>query len=338
MLLFLGGCGADAKNYAADNGQVAETPISSEPPPDEPAFALDTAPCLSFVEGIPIGLSCLHCGHPNAREQARKLAEIMAQSCRRNLATIMLVDGTFSDDRHNLEEFIRITTARGSTLHLFLYFANGPWQRDPINPNKGIGPQYTPEEFRERITSDPALQGLFQDRLRWALPMISNAVSLDAKIYIIPMLEDNLNAAGARAMEELTLAAVPAAVPFSLGRDPCPNCYPGNDNSVTPGLFLQQHMRSAFQGIQVSSSIVTNDGVTFTFPAEPPTQAESIPYEELLLLLQQAAATNNAFVIWRADYQGWEPWNVRPEPDFRRYHMPSDAEALALVALLQGTY
>src|SRR5690606_12634682 len=85
--------------------------------------------CETYVEGPPVGLSCLHCAAPGAREQALMIAGILADSCRRHVATTLLIDGTFGSDRDFLGEIVRVITDRGATLHLYLYLGNGPWQR-----------------------------------------------------------------------------------------------------------------------------------------------------------------------------------------------------------------
>ena len=253
----------------------------------------------------------------------------MAQSCRRNLATTMLVDGTFSDDRDFLGEIVRTVVSRGSRLHLFLYLSNGPSQRNPINRNRGIGPSMPPEEFRRRIISDPALQSQYQNRVQWALPLVSYALSLGAQVSLIPMLEDNLDAAAARQMEQLTLAVIPSSMPVSLGRNPCPGCYPGNDKSVPAGIFLDQHIRSLAEGVQVSNGLVTNDGTTLAFPGEN----KGIPFQDLAGIIKQAGSRNNSYVIWHDSYQGLIDGS-RLDQDLRTYAVPSESEAIMLAQLL----
>jgi hypothetical protein len=337
------GCGNDASYVApqleqnGDGDTAASAQDSSSVTQAPPAFELswDSTSCIGFVEGNPVGISCLQCGHPNAREQALKIANIMAQSCRRHLATIMLVDGTYSDNRDVLSEVVQVATKRGSTLHLFLYLSNGPWQRHHINPNKGIGTGLEPEQFRQNIQYDPVLQTQYQNRVRWALPLIVYAQSLGAVVYLIPMLEDNLDYASARKMEELTLAVVPPSVSVALGRNPCPNCYAGNDSSVPAGVFLDQHIVSSYDVVRVINGLVSNDGLTFAFPNEIGALTDAIPFDGLLSFIGQAAAANDAFVIWRMEYQGKLPGGEILDPDNRNFVIPSDAEAQVLIQVLQ---
>ena len=149
--------------------------------------------CASKIPGPPLGVACLHCAAPGARIQAQRLAELMASSCRENLATTMLVDGTFGEDRDFLGELVRIMSQHGSRVHLYLYLGNGPWQRRYRTvPNKGFGSKISPEEFRGRIQSDSSLQESYRERLRWLEPLIGYAQSLGAIVYLLPMLEDNL--------------------------------------------------------------------------------------------------------------------------------------------------
>ncbi|HQH27245.1 MAG TPA: hypothetical protein PLP17_07600, partial [Oligoflexia bacterium] len=253
----------DEFDLSYENSQADDQP-STVVEPEVPASA-----CPAYIEGVPIGIACLHCAHPNARAQALRIAEIMAQSCRKNIATTMLVDGSFGDDRDFLGEIVRIATNNGATLHLFLYLSNGPWQREhETAPDGGFGTTMPPEEFRWRIQSDAALQAEYQARVDWAMPLVSYAQTRGAVVYLLPALEDNFDYSTARVMEDLTLAAVPSWLPVALGRNPCPGCYDGNDASMVPGTFLDQHAHSAGQGIIGSSGLVTNDGRTFTFPHE----------------------------------------------------------------------
>lgn len=301
----------------------------------DPAAAASASGCTSFVEGAPVGIACLQCGHPNAFSQALKIADILAKSCRRHIATTMLIDGSFSDVRDNLGEFVRIAASRGATLHLYLYLANGPWQRAyPQAPNLGVGTNMSPEDYRSRIQYDTAVQNEYLSQANWAMPLVSYAQTQGAIVYLIPMLEDNLDYNSARKIEDLTLTAVPSFLSVALGRNPCPGCYPGNDGSIPAGLFEDQHISSAYQGVRTTNGLVTNDGASVVFPHDTAPPSPSIPLDQLTGVISQAAARNNAFVIWRREYQG----QSRTDPGARNYAMPTAADEQVLLQVLQTQF
>jgi hypothetical protein len=347
MLLFCA-CGSDGDQYSSSekravlpwsdaDGEIATNEFASATQESSSTAASTTAGqgCPGFTEGNPVGIACLQCGHPNAFTQAVRIADILAQSCRRHIATTMLVDGTFADVRDNLGEFVRIATIRGATLHLFLYLANGPWQRAYQSaPDYGVGTNMSPEDYRSRIQYDPAVQAEYQERLKWALPLVSYAQSQGAIVYLIPMLEDNLDYNSARKMEDLTLATVPSFLSVALGRNPCPGCYSGNDASIPAGIFEDQHISSAYQGVHITNGLVTNDGASVVFPHDSATPSPSIPLDQLTGAISQAAARNNAFVIWRRDYQG----QSRTDTASRTYVVPTPADEQVLLQVLQTQF
>jgi hypothetical protein len=349
-MLMLCACGSESgQSYSAEkrsilpwsdaDGVIATNEFDSAAPDSSPASssaaASSGASCASYVEGAPVGIACLQCEHPNAQTQALKIADILAQSCRRHIATTMLVDGTFNDNRDMLGEFVRIATNRGATLHLFLYLANGPWQRSYEQaPDYGVGTNMSPEEYRSRIISDPIVRAEYQERVKWALPLVSYAQSQGAIVYLIPMLEDNLDYDSARKMEDLTLETVPSFLSVALGRNPCPGCYPGNDASIPPGIFEDQHINSAYQGVHTTSGLVTNDGASVVYPHDSSSPSPSIPLDQLVGVISQAAARNNAFVLWRRDYQG----QSRTDPGNRTYVVPSAADEQVLLQVLQTQF
>ena len=291
--------------------------------------------CRRKVAGPPLGIACLQCGHPQAREQALQIAQLLAESCREEIATTILIDGTFSDDRSFLQDFIELSTSSGSRLHLYLYLSNGPWQRRHASmPDKGIGTDMSPEEFRDRIHWDESLQQEYLDRLLWAEPLFRTAEEQGAKIYLLPMLEDNLDQSSARKLEEVVRAGLPFSPQISLGRNPCQSCYDGNDASVPASLFLDQHAHSPHQQIKKSNGLVTNDGKTFHFSHESPS-SKSLSISELKSLISRAHAQNNAFVIWNGKYQGIDGSGLK-EPDNRNYVIPSGEDEVELLNLLRS--
>ena len=310
LFLFTSGC--------AGGGEGTESENASE------RLTINSA-CPTYIEGPPVGLSLLHAAHPNARDQAILLATLAAQSCRRNIAFTMLVDGTFGTDRQFLEEVVHVATSHGATLHLYLYLSNGPWQRRGNVPDRGFGSKLSPEEFRRRISSDPSYQDAFRGVVKWSEPLMRFAVERGGAVYLIPMLEDNLDEQSARVMESLVSETVDSSIPFTLGRNPCLNCHSGNDGSVTPGIFLDQHLHNIYEPIAVQNGLVSNDGANFHFPGEHGKSEFSL--EDMFRYAGASAANNNAFVLWKAEYQGQDGSGGFKDPDTRHYASPSPEQA-----------
>jgi hypothetical protein len=327
--LSLFGCNFSSSVEQSLDGLAAE----SQAPESDPQIE-----CSEFVPGPAVGLSCLQCGSPAAKDQALKLAQIMAKSCRSNIAATMLIDGTFRDDLLQLGEVVRIASDSGSTLHLYLYFSNGSWQRriGSVPNGLAIGTDYPPEDFRRRIANDSALRRRYTDRVAWAIPLLRYAVERGAVIYIMPMLEDNFDAASARAAEALLAGAVPDDLPVVFGRSPCPGCWPGNDESIAPGSFRDVHLKSA-QPVSNSGGLVSNDGTNLVFPGEA-FQPDSLSLSDLESAIAAAGAQGSSFVIWHRPYQGVGSDNVFVDPAIRHYVMPSPGEEQLLNILLSSEY
>ena len=324
----------DPHSSSADSLGGAVDSISSTLAP----AAVPTNCCTSFVEGIPVGIGMLHAANPNARSQALMLADILAQSCRRHIAITMLVDGTFGSDRDFLGEIVRIATDRGSTLHLYLYLSNGPWQRKyEIVPDDGFGNKLPPEEFRRRIVSDPEFQDEFRALVKWVEPLVSYAGSRGAVVSLFPGLEDNLDQTSARTMEALITGSILSTLVYDLGRNPCGNCYPGNDSSLAPGSFEDQHLGSARAQVRVRDGLVTNDGASFDFPGED--NGAPISFDQLFEFAKASARLNSAFVAWKGEWQGKTVGSDDfVEPNNRTYASPTPEQAALLLKFLQTTF
>ena len=132
----------------------------------------------------------------------------------------------------------------------------------------------------------------------------------------------------------LTLAVVPSSMPVALGRSACPGCAAGNDSAVPPGFFQDQHPHGPGQ-ISSSDGLATNDGRTFVYPHEAALSG-AMSFAELQTLVREAASRNDAYAIWRADYQGLPPDGSRLDANARNYVVPSEADAEALLGILQG--
>lgn len=292
--------------------------------------------CDSLKEGLPIGISCLHCAHPNARKQAMQIAEVLRDSCRENIALTFLVDGSFGLDRNFLGELIKTATANGATLHLYMYMGNGPWQRRLGKmPDKGFGSQISPEELRSEIFSNEDLRMKFQTIVKFNEPLIDFNNSKNGLSYIIPILEDNNDYKTAREFESLVKQTMLPQIGYSLGRSPCPNCYDGNDDSIPNDVFYDQHIGSAFDNIEHTNGLVVNDGKDFSFPNEV-NNGNNLSFDQLLRYVQAAHAASNTFVIWNREYQGVNPDNSLNDPDLRIYHEVTQYERDGLLYILKN--
>lgn len=105
------------------DGEPSEAPLPF-PTPEEPPIGPINCPALN--PGPPVGLACLHCAAPTARANAISLANVMRRACRENVATTMLLDGTFGDDLQLIIDIINEIAREGSRLHLYVYLSNGP--------------------------------------------------------------------------------------------------------------------------------------------------------------------------------------------------------------------
>lgn len=333
--VLLADCGSSGGGDQNDCDAAARA-SAARPIRGTPEVAADGT-CLSFVEGPPVGLACLHCLQPEARAQADLLARLMGTSCRRNVATFVLVDGSFGDDQEFLKHLIRTVVRHGSRLDLYLYLTNGPWQRrDEQLPDRGFATHLPPEEFRVLIQSDEQFREAFRTHVRNLVPVFSFAVEQGVRLNLLPALEDNLDAPSARAIEALVVEAVPPSIPYRLGRNPCRGCYKGNDTSVPDGLFEDQHIHSLCNGVRVSNGLVSNDGETFRFPGEA--FDADLEFEDMFLFAKRAAEKSNSFVLWKGEFQGRALDGAFIDPADRQYVVPNEPQQALLLDFLRAEY
>lgn len=246
----------------------------------------------------------------------------------------MLVDGTFGTNRDFMGELVRISSEYGARLHLYLYLGNGPWQRRSSGlPQRGFGTGITPESFRRRIISDEGLRTNFKQIVKFNEPLIDYATSIGNVVYVLPMLEDNLDSTAAREMERLVTETLLPYLSYAVGRNPCPGCYAGNDASIPPGIFMDQHVRSGVNS-NYRDGLVTNDGTDLNFTEFSNSDTE-ISLSQLKNLIAQSKATNNTFVIWNREYQGVSQNLSLSDPDTRDYHEVSSNERQVLLEILK---
>ncbi|RMG39370.1 MAG: hypothetical protein D6719_13485 [Candidatus Dadabacteria bacterium] len=280
------------------------------------------------------GLACLHCNIKIARAQANNIISLMERSCVRNLATNFLVDGTFSFDAAFMKQVIDRLSAVGRRATIIFYLMNGPNQRRwDITEINSFGGKIEPQEFRSRIQSDPALQERFRSIVRKLVPVLRHGNGR-ARMILIPALEDNLSDSAANAMYNLILDEVPSDIHFELGRNPCPNCYRGNQSGISPGVLHEKHTISFSSG--VSNGIITNDGHGFKF--ESGDQSGNDPtITDLAMVMHEAQKRGNVFILWNKTWQGLKNYSLGafPDPRTRGYPLPTPAEEAEIIQFLR---
>jgi hypothetical protein len=150
------------------------------------------------------------------------------------------------------------------------------------------------------------------------------------------MLEDNLDASSARAMEALVRETLPTSLPYRLGRNPCRGCYDGNEASTPDDMFRDQHVSRACSDISSSNGLVSNDGANFRFPGEE--FSAPIEFGGLFSLAARATAKGNDFVAWKNEFQGRSVDGAFIAPNKREYVVPNEPQLQLLTEFLQTAY
>lgn len=280
--------------------------------------------CSELKSGPPIGLSCIHCMHPKAQDQAMILAQIAHDTCHGELAVNYLIDGTFGLDDDFLVRHIS-ALAEGRNLTVILYFSNGAAQRvwqDSLD--FGFGTKMSPQEFRSRINNDPAFQEAYKNIAQRGMA-IKARVPSNVRFIFTPGLEDNL---GDRDFAKiLSLTREISGDTVTYGRNPSYQAYPGNDIGIPPGVLSEFHNQSLTASRH--GNIATNDGITYSFPNEP-LGVHQVPLSTLSNFKAQAQAENRIFILWTHSFQGVsdngsEQAALR-DPNLRDYLMPTDQQ------------
>ncbi len=295
--------------------------------------------CDRLLLGPPRGLACLHCLHPKAQGQAEIISSILLRSCLKNVALNYLVDGTFSFDEGFLLEQIRYLSDEGRNLSLVFYLGNGPAQRRYSSTRiNGFGAKISPEEFRGRIHSDPGLQAQYQRLVSRLVPVIRYARQNRARVYLVPMLEDNLDDSSFEKLFELTLDVLGPDSQAAVVRNPCGYvCYDGNSIGLPDGVGDEAHIM--VPPINSESVIVTNDGRDYRSPAKGDPGSAVINLADLSMLRDAAAQKGIVFILWDAARQGLPEDYERTQfalPQDRTYKIPSTAEQEELISFLRG--
>jgi|GEM_PF-4019412 len=298
----------------------------------------ESEPCPALVQGPTRGLACLHCNERSAQGQARVLTAILRESCLSDLAINYLVDGSFGYDPAFMLEQIHLLTSQGRRLHLYFYITNGPSQRRwATTPVKGFMTNTAPESFRSRIKNDEGVRSAYQALVSRLMPVLAYAASRNAEITLVPMLEDNLDNSSFDEMLALAKEVVPVSLKVNFGRNPCPRCYPGNQDGTPEGMLSEVH--TANTDFTSMNFLVSNDGIDFAWPSSE-AGGVVLTLDQLIPARDKAADLNIPFILWSGKRQGlvFKPSGADAPlaSTDRSYGMPSMQERRAIVRFLQG--
>ncbi len=230
----------------------------------------------------------------------------------------VLIDGTFGQDYGYLRELIRRLNADGRNLQLALYLANGPAQRRYKNPPyEAPFVKTRPEDFRREIrrsNSDAQIEYLTIVAAARLLFEYNLETNPNAQNYAVVMLEDNLDRDSFRAISQLARDQLEAVA--TIVRNPCVNCYSGNDGESL-GYPIEEHAVERFNLLEEGGGF-TLDGVGFSYPSE--LDGQGVTPEQLLSLAQGAYQRGLAyFGLWREEWQGVANGQPLREPKGRVY-------------------
>jgi hypothetical protein len=290
------------------SGILSATPVASESG-------------LPWVTGQPRGYAMLYALQPEARAVVEaNVATLLASHVQQPYIAV-LIDGTFGKDFGYLRELIRRLNEDGRDLHLGLYLANGPAQRRYKKPPyEAPFVRTPPEDFRREIrrsNSDAQVEYLkiiADARMLFEYNLRTNP---DAKNYAVVMLEDNLERDSFRAMSQLAKDQLEAVA--GIVRNPCPDCYDGNDNESL-GYPLEDHSVARFESLRAGDGF-TLDGEGFFYPTEiVKSGGKAITPEQLISLIKGGYQNElSYFGLWRKEWQGVEDGGVLKEPKNRLY-------------------
>ena len=303
---------------------------SCKPPPPEIPLPPSNP---NLVEGPPRGVAMLHMMVPQAWDaNIKQLTQTLIDSEWKNLAINVLCGGGFGFDMARLNHVVHELSKEGRQLHLVLYVTNGPSQRQwQTTPVEGLGTRMSPEEWRRRIQSDPEVQEQYRQQVRALSEPIASTFALNGQVYLIPALEDNLDDASFVAMHELTKQALSSEMlsKIKIGRNPCIECYSGNEDGLPSGVFLESHI-SRPEYLVHSNGVATNDGREWLIPGESSLFPQLISLDALVSVRDKAKESSNVWILWKAAYQGLDE-NAPANPYERNYRTPGLLERAAII-------
>lgn len=328
-------------SIVAESEESSDSDVSSEAPlPFTLARLIEDDSCENLIETTPIGLSCLHCTQTQAKEQAELLATLMFRSCVKNVATNFLVDGTFSFNAQLIQEMIELLSSNERQLFISFYLSNGAsqrqWQSTDIT---AFGTTISPEEFRDRIFSDPSFRGEYRSLVQRLIPVLEYAKEKGAFVTLVPALEDNLDTQTFTELLRLTLDSIPQDMYVNFARNPCPRCYAGNTEDVPLGISIELH--DVLKDFETKDGIVTNDGIDYDVASEDYLISPyGVTLDTLREVRDRAREQNNIFILWSGERQGLYYVNSGRaqylHPSQRNYQFPSIQERGDMLEFLRG--
>lgn len=282
--------------------------------------------CSEYVGANPRGFSGMHCMSTGAQKQCDLLTDLLLRSCVKHPAKTYLVDGSFGWDLAWLMRDVEALALQARDPELVFYIGNGASARKDGSPVPHLGRGLSVSEFRDAIQYDPGLRAQYSALIQRLIPVLYRARELGGTVRLIPFLEDNFTDKAFKAALDLTRAALPDDLKdIKLGRNPCPNCAPGNSNNIPSGLFRDLHTDNG--NFHNPGGLVVDDGFILSAQQKAP--------------IFKAASEQNAIAIdWSAGRQGCAVHNGKPacgdNPTTRHYYTPTTDEQNEMIKLVRG--
>jgi len=327
----------EAQNQAEQSdgmirGRRSSTQVLADGAAAPTATPSDETTPLPRLSGQARGYTMPYFMQASARDAVLKQIQTLLEAQIDQVYLGVLSDGSFGKDFNFLDETIQKLSKDGRSLTLVIYITNGPTQRsfDTTDIRAGFN-LISPLDFRELIQHDSRIRDRYLNMLDEALPSFELNKSLNSKStnIVIPMLEDNLDQDGYRAIRALTQSKVSGLA--RIIRNPCPGCFDGNDTN-TLGDGLESHLTSELSQLSADDGF-SLDGIGYRFDSDPAdTQLSTASVKQLL----NTALTRKLayFGLWRVQRQGRNTVGIL-HPDKRAYEIPSDEQSQVEIELLR---
>ncbi|MGI6525457.1 MAG: hypothetical protein ACOX2O_09265 [Bdellovibrionota bacterium] len=266
------------------------------------------------------GYAMLYLMQPNARRTVAAELQTLLDSGIREIFLGVLADGTFGKDFEYLKRVLQIFSERGRIITLALYLSNGSTMRkhDRTTIDAGFN-MVSPRDFRSLIRYDSETRNKFAEMVKEVKPVFDFNTSLNArnKNIAIVMLEDNLDVVSYLAMRSIAETHLDKNVQFV--RNPCPNCYAGND-AEGAGDPIELHHSDDIGALSKGDGL-TLDGQSYYFPWE---NGAGLSVDDVKLLQKTAYSRGlNYFALWRFQRQGIYAQGIPIHPNDRNYEIPT---------------
>lgn len=278
----------------------------------------------------PRGIAALHCaGIPQARTACNQIVQILYQSRISKPAINYLVDGSFGLDVNAMIQDINYLTSDGRQLTLILYLLNGAGQRSCRHPyHTGWSINICPADFNFKMhyNIDNIHQEFLDKVIVPLIPVVQYAKSRNARVILVPQLEDNLDIL---TFEFLVILSKYYFPDVEYMRNP------GHlSDRIVGGYKKEIHPNSS--SFTVRNGFVTNDGASYNFPgARGDRYPKRVSVKSLKKMRNKATTLNDIFIVWKGDMQGTP--NSGKKPAARRtYRIPNANESWFLTSFLWG--